>query len=82
MKVTPIAKMGCFGVTTAFLYDKNNKPIGNCIDTPNGIAKAMMENSNIEKVIGYFPDKVSYRKDYIDRMNNYNTAKSYLNIID
>lgn len=58
----------------AKLYDKQKKLVGCSIDTPNAIAKALMEHPNIEFVQSLEGRKT--RQSYIDRMKSWNVAKS------
>lgn len=58
----------------AKLYDKQKKLVGYSIDTPNAIAKALMEHPNIE-----FVQSLSGRKTrlyYANRMKSWNVATS------
>lgn len=47
-----MAKIGNFGITTAYLYI-DNKCIGYTTDTPNAVAHALSKNDKINKVIGF-----------------------------
>ncbi len=76
MKVQAI---GTIGVTRARLYDISGNHIGYCLDTPNAIARAFMECLNAEvvhSILGAFT-----RTDFLNRMQDWNTADSDLEVI-
>ena len=59
-----------------FLYDKNNKEIGTCLDTPNNFAVACMLNDNVQYGKAYyqsFGETIKQRKDkdILDRISVY-----------
>lgn len=54
-------------------YNKKNKLIGVCLDTPNAIAKAMMNHKEIAYAKTLLGKKT--RKDYKSRMEDWNTVE-------
>jgi len=70
--------LGTIYTTRARLYDRNGKYLGSCLDTPNAIARAFMECPEAGTAFGTLG--WSYRSDYGDRMNSYNTAFSFLEL--
>ena len=68
-------KPGVVWPVGAKLYDKQGKLVGVCLDTPNAIAKAMMEHPEIEAAHTLLGVKT--REDYVSRMQPWNTAKSH-----
>ena len=73
-----ISMLGSVWCAKAKLYDINDKLIGICMDTPNSIAKALMEcpAATLVKCIG----EVKVRSEYQDRMKDWNTAESMLRL--
>lgn len=67
-------KLGNVWAVGAKCFNKKGKQIGVCLDTPNAIAKAMMENPDIYSVKSILGKKT--RKDYEDRMKDWNKAES------
>jgi hypothetical protein len=69
-------RIGTVWTATAKLYDRDGKLIASCIDTPNAIAKALMEEKKAEiiKTFGEFKN----RSNYESRMKAWNKAKSNL----
>jgi hypothetical protein len=63
MKPAPV---GNVWVANARLYDCDGKLIGQCMDTPNSIAKALMECPKAEIIKGVLG--WTDRRDYRDRM--------------
>jgi hypothetical protein len=61
----------------AKLFNKNGLHIANCLDTPNAIAKAIMEYPDIE-IIKPFMEQPRNRDYYADRMMTWNKANSNL----
>jgi disulfide oxidoreductase YuzD len=70
-----VEKIGTVWTATAKLYDRDGVKIGTCIDTPNAIAKALMENLEIEMIKSQFHG-YEFRCHYADRMTKFNEAKS------
>jgi len=68
--------LGTVWIARAILYNNKMKPLGSCIDTPNGIAKALIEN---KKAVYVKPldEPIIHRYYYNPRMNKWNKAKSY-----
>ena len=62
----------------ANLYNKNKKIIATCLDTPNAIAKALMELPTAEFIKEGFTSEIKKRVDYQSRMAAWNVAKSHL----
>lgn len=69
-------KLGTVYTSRAKCYGADGKLLGKCIDTPNGIAKAMMEQPAITMAIGQFGELHS-RAAMGGRMNRHNTAQSF-----
>jgi hypothetical protein len=67
-------RLGNVWAVGAKLYNKQGKLIGTCLDTPNAIAKAMMEHPSIARVSSILGN--GSRKDYAKRMGSFNTATS------
>lgn len=72
-------KLGTVWPVGARVFDAHGKQIGTCIDTPNGIAKAMMECPRIAAVKP-FGQSIQARADYADRMKDWNQAQSCLTL--
>ena len=69
------AKLGVVWTASAKCYDGTGRLVGTCMDTPNAIAKAMMEQPAIDTVkslAGF-----GSRRDYADRMADWNVAESH-----
>jgi hypothetical protein len=67
--------LGSVWIARATCYDSAGQRIGYCIDTPNGIAKAMLEHTEIymaKGLAGY-----SNRTNMRDRMAAWNVAESH-----
>ena len=66
------AKLGCINACgIASLFDKEGEYIGNCLDTPNAIARAIIENSDIEIIKAKYPgwaEVVTTAAEYDDRV--------------
>jgi len=69
----------------ANLYNKNKKIIATCLDTPNAIAKALMELPTAEFIkegfingTNLFNPHLKKRVEYQSRMAAWNVAKSHL----
>lgn len=73
MKTRP-AKLGTVWTAVAVLYNADGKRVGRCIDTPNAIAKALMERPEASLVKSL--SGVAVRSEYASRMNKWNEAKS------
>ena len=71
----PMEKPGTVWAARARLYNRSGKLMGYCTDTPNGIAKAMMEHPSIAKVRGLFGTES--REAYASRMKAWNIARSH-----
>ncbi len=69
------AKLGTVYPARARCYDENGTCIGRCIDTPNGVAKAMMEQPAISMAKGQFGGYY-FRAQMASRMNEHNDATS------
>ena len=76
MRTKKPSPLGTIGVTKATLFNRNNKKIGYCIDTPNAIAKAMMQFPQAQKAKGILG--THSRSYYKDRMKPWNIARSGL----
>ena len=74
-------KLGTIGITTATLFNKDNKKIATCIDTPNGIAKALEECKEAQYVKESFNKEIFPRSKYEGRINKWNKAISYLKVL-
>lgn len=72
-------KIGSVWTANAKLYNKDNILIGYCLDTPNAIAKAFMECSDIFYAIGLFGKQD--KSNFIDCMKDWNNANSHLQLI-
>jgi len=70
--------LGTIGVTKATLFDRKGKKVGYCLDTPNAIAKALMELPQAQKVTSILGTYA--RSYYEDRMKGWNEAKSGLEL--
>lgn len=73
-KVIPLGTLNVWDVK-ATLYDIDGHKLGDCMDTPNAIAKAFMEQPKATMVKGLSGCKV--RSDYAGRMMDWNTAASH-----
>lgn len=60
------------------LFNSKTELIGFCIDTPNGIAKAMLEDESIQYALSPSLDKIYRQADLVDRMCGWNDAESGL----
>ncbi len=69
------AKIGTVYTAKARLFSRDGKLIGRCIDTPNAIARAMMENAEISMAIESSGRQVM-RTEYASRMADWNVAIS------
>ncbi len=67
-------KLGTIYTVRAKLYDNDGIKIGTCIDTPNAIAKAIMEHPEISIVDSINGLQVS--GTYHERMKSWNVAAS------
>lgn len=66
-----------------FLYDKDNKEIGTCLDTPNNFAVACMLNDNVQYGKAYyqfFGETIKQRKDK-DTLEEINRHKLTINFL-
>lgn len=69
--------LGTIWSVKAKLYDKDQKEIGYCMDTPNAIAKAFMEWPKA-MFVKPFGEAIKPRSLYKDRMSKWNEAESHL----
>lgn len=76
MKTQPI---GTIGITRARLFNSSSKLLGYCLDTPNAIAKALMESPEAQTAQGILG--TNNRAYYQNRMQSWNTAHSDLEVI-
>lgn len=58
------------------LFNKQLELVGFCIDTQDGIAKAMMEHENIYLATSPSLDKIFQKSNLFDRLNENNQAQS------
>lgn len=70
-----LEKLGTVWTAQAKLYNKRGELIGYCLDTPNAIAKALMEKPNIT-LIKSPCHGTKVRSEYNDRMKPWNEASS------
>ena len=75
MARTKPPKLGNVWPIAARLF-RNGKQVGTCMDTPNAIAKALMEYPQIDSVKP-FGCSVVPRDAYAKRMANWNEAESH-----
>lgn len=68
-------KLGTVWTSNAKLF-AGTVLIGYCLDTPNAIAKAMMEVPKITLAKSPSLDKIYSRSDMASRMNQWNVANS------
>lgn len=69
-------KVGVVWTASAILYNKDGKVVARCLDTPNAIAKALMQMPSavvVKSLLGTHP-----RSHYQSRMSKWNTAESHL----
>src|SRR3990167_8872628 len=74
MSNEPPPKIGTVWTARAILFNSDGEAIGTSIDTPNAIAKAMMEYPEVAMVKGIGGYK--HREDYSSRMQSWNVASS------
>jgi len=73
-------KPGVVWPVGAKLYDGRGKPVGVCLDTPNAIAKAMMEHPEVQ--VAHTLLGVKSRAEYASRMQPWNKAKSHFRAME
>lgn len=67
-------KLGTVYTARARCFNSDGELVGTCIDTPNGIAKAMMEHPEVTLARGQFGEWYTWR-DMESRMR-FNVAES------
>lgn len=72
--------VGNVGLTRARLFNSSGELIGYCLDTPNAIAKALMECPQAQVAQGILG--INKREYYHNRMQTWNTAHSDLEVIN
>jgi len=70
-------KLGTIWTARATLQDSSGKTIGYCMDTPNAIAKALMQVQNASCVRDA-SGCMKVRSEYRNRMSDFNVADSHL----
>ena len=78
-KIKKSAPIGTIWTARATLFNSKGKKIAYCIDTPNAIAKALMQLPQAQKVKSILGTYT--RNHYQDRMKSWNTAKSGLELV-
>jgi len=71
-----VPKLGTIFNIGALCFDEHKNVIGACLDTPNAIAKACMEHSEIAFIKEFGDSKLKTVDYYRDRMRDWNTAIS------
>ena len=71
-----VAIAGTVWTARARLYNSAGKQIGTCTDTPNAIARALMENYAATAVKESYSDVARTRTEYSNRMHPGNTCPS------
>ena len=74
-----IQAIGTIGITRAKLFNSSGKLIGYCLDTPNAIAKALIECPQAQSAQGILG--IENRAYYYNRMQSWNKAQSDLEVI-
>jgi hypothetical protein len=67
------AKLGNVWVARAKLLDGSGNVIGHCMDTPNAIARALMDHDQAQTVESFCEGRRT-RADYASRMQPWNTC--------
>jgi len=75
MKKKPMA-LGTVWPVSASLLGEDGGRIGTCLDTPNAIAKALMERPDATHVVEALSHVRRPRSAYADRMAGWNVAES------
>ena len=70
-------KIGTIWTARATLQNRRGETIGSCMDTPNAIAKALMQVSDAT-CISDASGSMKMRSEYNNRMSAWNTAESHL----
>lgn len=81
MRKKKLSPLGTVFYSYAKLYDIDMNHIANCFDTPNAISKALMELATAAFIREGFTNELKKRQDYESRMQDWNIAPSYLNIL-
>jgi hypothetical protein len=77
-----VFKLGTIGETTATLYNKDNKVIGYCLDTPNCIAVALQVYPQITKVIGLLGSRnIKETREIYVSDKNYHLKNIKINVV-